>query len=135
MQVLPCSTVRILQAMDKLEQLAKAGCLNIAGLGVDPTYFVRQTPRQRNPARRQRSMEAHGGLLPVQELDGMSEAQVKDVIAAAEAEAKAEALAVEEERQRVEDALEQGLAALLHRFHLLVPLIHNAVLLFMQRPV
>ena len=47
-------------------------------------------------------MEAHGGLLPVQELDGMSEAEVKDVVAAAQAAAKAEALAVEEERRRVE---------------------------------
>ena len=47
-------------------------------------------------------MEAHGGLLPVQELDGMSEAEVKDMVAAAQAAAKAEALAVEEERRRVE---------------------------------
>ena len=34
------------------------------------------------------AMEAHGGEVPVAMLDGMSEGEVKDVIAAAEAEAE-----------------------------------------------
>ena len=49
----------------------------------------------------EKEMEEHGGVVPVGKLDEMSEAHVKDLVAAAEAQAKQEAAEVEEERRSV----------------------------------
>ena len=52
-------------------------------------------------------MEAHGGEVPVEKLEAMSEEEVKHVADAMEAEAQKEAEAVEEERKAVE-AMQEG---------------------------
>ena len=53
------------------------------------------------------ALEAHGGEIPVEKLEAMSEAEVKHVADAMEAEAQKEAQAVEQERKAVE-AMDEG---------------------------